>query len=100
MNEKIVTRRFNIRGEDGNDLAVSECIERLSVVVSIHQNDDKGRIATVSLNKEQWDAFCDLKYTVDVEKVNTVPVAKPGEVTEAKAEYAGGEGQGDAADNF
>ncbi len=66
MNKQIVTNSFNIRGIDGNDLRISETIERDQVVISIQQNDDKAMIATVRLDKEQFDAFFDIKYSITV----------------------------------
>jgi hypothetical protein len=59
---KLATIGYRIRGEDGNDLSLSETPDLSAVVVCIQQNDDKGRLATVSLNKEQFGALMDLQF--------------------------------------
>jgi len=70
-NPSYVTRSVTILGADGNHLTVSETAERQEVVISIQQNDEHGRIATVRLNHEQFDAFCHTKYELDVQKIGT-----------------------------
>jgi len=66
MQKQIVVKGFTIRGVDGNDLRISETVERDQVAISIQQNDDKGRLATVRLDKEQFEAFFDIKYGIDI----------------------------------
>jgi len=66
MQKQIVAKSFTIRGADGNDLRISETVEREEIVISIQQNDDKGRLATVRLNKEQFNAFFDIRYSIDI----------------------------------
>jgi hypothetical protein len=68
-----LTKSITIRGVDGNDIRVSETAERDTIVISIQQNDDAGRIATVRLDQGQDDAFCRTRY--DMEFVE--PVAEP-----------------------
>ena len=55
-------RSFTVRGTDGNDLTISETHEEDQVVVSIQQNDDEGRIATVRLGRAEFEAFFDTRY--------------------------------------
>lgn len=62
-----ITSSISVRGVDGNDLRFSETIERKEIVVSIQQNDDGGRLATVLLNKEQFDAIIEAMDRVEVE---------------------------------
>jgi hypothetical protein len=45
---------YSIRGIDGNDLSISETFERLAVLVIIRC---EGRVATVRLNKDQYEAL-------------------------------------------
>ena len=66
MQKQIITKGFTIRGADGNDLRISETVERDQVVISIQQNDDKARMATVRLDKEQFEAFFDLRYEIGI----------------------------------
>lgn len=66
MQKQIVVKGFTIRGVDGNDLRISETIERKEVVISIQQNDDKARMGTVRLDKEQFEAFFDTKYEINI----------------------------------
>jgi len=47
-------KSYTILGVDGNHLTIGETIERTAIVVSIQQNDEHGRIATVRLNREQF----------------------------------------------
>jgi len=66
MEKQIIIKGFTIRGADGNDLRISETVERDQVVISIQQNDDKARMATVRLDKEQFEAFFDLRYEIGI----------------------------------
>ena len=65
MNE--LTKSYSIRGIDGNDVAVSETVERKEIVLSIQQNDDRGRVATVRLTKNQWEMLCETRFDLHVE---------------------------------
>ncbi len=69
MQKQIITKSFNIRGADGNDLRICETVEREWVEIVIQQNDDKGRLATVILNKEQFEAFFELKYSLEIHNI-------------------------------
>ncbi len=64
----VALRTYMIRGADGNDLSISETFEGDQVVVSIQQNDDRARVATVRLDKDQLDAFWDVKYSLTLDK--------------------------------
>ena len=66
MQKQMVTKGFTIRGADGNDLRISETVERDQVVISIQQNDDKARMATIRLDKEQFNAFFDIRYEIGI----------------------------------
>jgi len=66
MQKQIITKGFTIRGADGNDLRISETVERDQVVISIQQNDDKAKLATVRLDKEQFNAFFDIRYEIGI----------------------------------
>jgi hypothetical protein len=70
MEKQIIIKGFTIRGADGNDLRISETVERDQVVISIQQNDDKARMATVRLDKEQFEAFFDIRYSIEIK--NTI----------------------------
>lgn len=59
-NESVLTKSFTVLGVDGNHLTFSETIEHTAIVVSIQQNDERGKLATVRLNKEQFSAICGL----------------------------------------
>lgn len=74
-----MTRSWNIRGIYGNDFSVSETIEGTNLILSIQQNDEKGRIATVVINEEQWRDLCDLKYKPKFAEppAETVPLPPP-----------------------
>lgn len=61
-----LTRSINIRGVDGNDIRISETAERREIVISIQQNDEHGRVATVLLNAAQFDALCRTRYDLHV----------------------------------
>ena len=63
-----LTKSVTIRGVDANDIRVSETAERDAVVISIQQNDDGGRIASVRLDQAQFDALCQTRYSMDFEK--------------------------------
>ncbi|MCC6366874.1 MAG: hypothetical protein IT165_25410 [Bryobacterales bacterium] len=63
-----LTKSITIRGVDGNDIRVSETAERQAVVISIQQNDDGGRIASVRLDQAQFDALCHTRYSMDFDK--------------------------------
>ena len=52
---------YRVRGEDGNDISINETPDLSAVVVCIQQNDDKGRLATISLNEKQFKALMDLE---------------------------------------
>ena len=64
MEQVYVIRSFTVRGIDGNDLRISETMERDQVVVAIQQNDDGGRMATVRLTAAQLRAFGDVQYSL------------------------------------
>lgn len=66
MKSKLLVKSFGIRGADGNDLRISETVEGDQAVISIQQNDENGRTATVRLDKKQFDAFFDIKYSITV----------------------------------
>jgi hypothetical protein len=72
MKREIVNKSYTIRGADGNDVTVSETIERLEVVLSIQQNDENGRTATVRLDKDQWEALCRMQYSVEINRDQVV----------------------------
>ena len=65
-NPSYVTKSVTILGVDGNHVSVSETIERQEVVVSIQQNDEHGRLATVRLDKGQFEALCHSKYELEI----------------------------------
>ena len=66
MEKIICTKSFTVRGVDGNDLSMSETVEGDHVILSIQQNDDKGRFATARLNKASFDAFFEKKYSMEI----------------------------------
>ena len=66
-NPSYVTRSLTIVGIDGNHISVSETAERREVVVTIQQNDEHGRLATVRLTKDQFEAFCHSQYEMDIQ---------------------------------
>jgi len=63
-----LTKSITIRGLDGNDIRVSETAERQAVVISIQQNEDGGRIASVRLDQAQFESLCHARYSMDFEK--------------------------------
>jgi hypothetical protein len=63
-----LTKSITIRGLDGNDIRVSETAERKAVVISIQQNDDGGRLASVRLDQTQFDALCHTRYSMEFEE--------------------------------
>ena len=63
-----LTKSVTIRGVDANDIRVSETAGRDAVVISIQQNDDGSRIASVRLNQAQFDAMCQTRYSMDLDK--------------------------------
>lgn len=68
-----MTKSYTILGSDGNHISASETDEREEVVIAIQQNDEHGRIATVRLNKAQFDDLCGLKYSLQVHTAPSKP---------------------------
>lgn len=67
MKRALVSKSYSLAGVDGNHVVLSETAERLEVVLSIQQNDEGGRIATVRLNAEQFAELFGLRYHVELE---------------------------------
>ena len=65
-NPSYVTKSITVLGVDGNHITVGETAERQEVVIAIQQNDEGGRLATVRLNHDQFEAFCHSKYDLEV----------------------------------
>lgn len=61
-----VTKSITVRGADGNHITVSETAERREVVLAIQQNDEGGRLATVRLDQQQFEALCQTRYDLEV----------------------------------
>ena len=61
-----VTRSITVRGADGNHVTVSETAEHQEVVLTIQQNGEGGRLATVRLDYQQFEALCQTKYDLEV----------------------------------
>lgn len=55
---KIRCKSFTYLGVDGNHLTLAETTDRSAILVSIQQNDEQGRIATVRLSAEQFEEVC------------------------------------------
>jgi hypothetical protein len=53
------TKAYTISGIDGNHLTLSETPDRLTILVSIQQNDERGRLA-VHLDKGQFEELTSL----------------------------------------
>jgi hypothetical protein len=62
----LLTKGYSIRGADGNDLRIEETVDRMEVVVSI-TDTRSGKVNTVRLDYDQYDAFSDLftKYSIN-----------------------------------
>lgn len=65
MSHKVACKSFTFMGTDGNHLTFSETAERDAIVVSIQQNDEKGRIATVRIDAAIFDELCRLDSSFD-----------------------------------
>ena len=65
---------------DGNHLTFSETIERNAIVVSLQQNDEKGRIATVRIDAATFEELCRLDSAFDGLKIEaSVAAPLPGQ---------------------
>jgi hypothetical protein len=85
--DKLLRKKsFTLLGCDGNHLTLSETLDREAIVVSIQQNDDKGRIATMRLNAAQFELLCSMDSTYDGLTVKTAvePPAEPPELASAE----------------
>ena len=71
-----LTRSLTVLGVDGNHVSVSETAERQEVVISIQQNDEHGRIATVRLDKDQFEALCHSQYELEIVTPGATPEAE------------------------
>lgn len=71
MDKLLRTKSFTLMGVDGNHLTLSETLDREAIVVSIQQNDDKGRIATMRLNAAQFELLCSMDSSYDGLTVKT-----------------------------
>ena len=75
MERKSVCKSFTICGADGNHVSISETVERGEVVLTIQQNDERGRLATVRLDREQFRALADTYYSLEIIDETDVPTA-------------------------
>ena len=53
---------FTFLGKDGNHFSISQAPDEGEFVLCIQQNDEKGRLATARIDKEQLDELMSLKY--------------------------------------
>ncbi len=65
MNKKIISTSYSMMSEDGVSIRIEETIDGKSVVLSLVR---EGRVETASLNKDQFEAFFDLKYKFNLIK--------------------------------
>jgi hypothetical protein len=67
------TTAITIRGVEGNDVTVSETHERKELVLSINEHRGDELYAAVRLSKEQFEALCQARFTLEVQ--SGVPAA-------------------------
>ncbi len=77
-NKSLRMKSFTLAGVDGNHLTLSETMERTEIVVSIQQNDENGRIATVRLNADQFELLCSMNSTYSGLEIHAQPEPEVG----------------------
>lgn len=61
-------KSYTVRGPCGNDLIVSETVERDQIVLAIRQNDEGGRIATMRLDRTSLDQLDHVLDAMELQK--------------------------------
>ena len=64
-NKQVRCKSYTLLGNDGNHLTLAETLDRSAILISIQQNDEKGRIATVRIDAEQFEALCSFNSRYD-----------------------------------
>jgi hypothetical protein len=84
-NGNLLTKSWTVRDDNSNDIRVSETEDRSFIVISIMQADNGGRINTVTLNYDQFEAFKSLfdRYGSDRPECN-MPEPEPDQVQQQK----------------
>lgn len=71
MQENLITKSFSVSCLDKGLITVSEAPSRQTVGIAIGD-------AMVCLTPDQWNAFCDLRFKVEVHRPGAFATAAPG----------------------